>query len=100
VRGTEAKFLDTEHVGGRLEGGKRRHVGDDVDSVGEAGVQAAQKIQHKLRRGDGVADLPEGVDGALHLLGVGVDGEVTLGQAVVTPDFRRETDASHMCARI
>jgi hypothetical protein len=79
VLGAEAEFLDTEHVGGRLEVGERRGVRDDVGSGGEKGVEAAQKVEHELRGGDVVADLPERISGALHLLGVGVDGEVALG---------------------
>jgi hypothetical protein len=59
----EAEFLDAEHVGGRLEVGKWRRVGDDVGGVGEARVEAAQKVQHKLCRRYGVTNLPQGVGG-------------------------------------
>jgi hypothetical protein len=78
----KAKFLDAEHVGGRLEGGKWRRVGDDVGGVDKAGVEATQKVQHELCWRDGVPDLSEGIGGALHLLGISVDGEVALGQVV------------------
>ena len=51
-----------------------------MGSVGEAAVEATQKVEHELHGGDGVADLPKRISGALHLLGLGVDEEVALGQ--------------------
>ena len=63
-----------------LEVWERRGVGDDVGGVGKAAVEAMQKVEHELHGGDGVADLPKCISGALHLLGVGVDGEVALRQ--------------------
>jgi hypothetical protein len=82
VLDAEAEFLDAEHVGGGREVGQRHSVGDDVGGGGEARVEAAQEVEHQLRGRDGVADLPECSSSALQLLGVGVDGEVALGQVV------------------
>jgi hypothetical protein len=44
-----------------------------------------------------VTDLPEGVSGALHLLGVGVDGEIALGQAV---ELLLENDGAGFLVRL
>ena len=93
----KAKFLDAKHVGGSLEVGERRRVGDDVGGVGEAGIDAAQKVEHKLRGGDGVTDLPHSVGSLLHLLRVGIDGEITLGHAV---EFLPKDDRPRLLVRL
>ena len=56
-----------------------------------------QKVEDELRGGDGVADLPERISGALHLLGVGVDGEVALGQVV---ELLLEDDGAGLLVRL
>ena len=54
----QAQLLDMKHVGDGPEVGERRRVGDDVNGVGEAAVETMQKVEHKLRVGDEMPDLP------------------------------------------
>ena len=76
--GGKANFLEPEGIVRRGEVRKNHRVGDDGCRICESWVETTKQIQHKLRLGDGLANVAEGVDRLLHLLGVSVYGEISL----------------------
>lgn len=61
---------------------RRDHGADDSDGVGELGAEPTESVDDEFQVGDGVADVAEGVDKALHLTAVSTNGEVTLMEGV------------------
>ena len=74
----EAELLKDEEAAGALEGVRRELGGDHRLDVAVPGVEAAEKIQHLARLGDGVADVTQLVGDALQLGTVVVHRHVAL----------------------
>lgn len=75
-------LLELKGVVRRDERQKDHGSGDDVRRVGKSQIEAAKKVEHKLRLRDGVANVEESISHLLDPLGVGIDGEITLGHRV------------------
>jgi hypothetical protein len=76
---SQPQFLEGEHV----EGASEVHGGvtsDDVAGGAEAGIGAVEEVEHHGGVVDGLADITEAINRSLHLLAIGLDGQVSVSQ--------------------
>ena len=78
----EVELLQHELLASDGEVRQGVRISDVVGGTSEAGIEAAQEVEDKLRVGDGAADIAERIGGGLHPLGVVVDGRIALGHGV------------------
>jgi hypothetical protein len=76
---SQPQFLEGEHVEGASEvhGGV---TGADVAGGAEAGIGTTEEVEHRGGVVDGLADITKAINLSLHLLAIGLDGQVSLSQ--------------------